>query len=166
MKCAYVLGLIDLDSFADYPRAHIDAAHEHARECATCGAALQLASALTTELAALPQPVPPPELAASVLARIARTESDGVIRGHVRPRTCPRSSTREITAWGTLSGALVAGVALAASVPFGHPMSIGMPVGVLPSASPTIWILILTVGLALYVVSMFSAVSGEKDRWH
>jgi hypothetical protein len=37
MTCAHVLGLIDAAPVADYPRAHLDAAWQHARECATCG---------------------------------------------------------------------------------------------------------------------------------
>ena len=47
---------------------------EHARQCATCGPALEAAAALTADLAALPQPAPPPDLAAVVLARIAQIE--------------------------------------------------------------------------------------------
>ena len=74
MTCTHVLGLIDAGPFADYPRAHLDAAWEHARQCATCGPALQAAAALTADLPALPQPAPPPDLAAAVLARIARID--------------------------------------------------------------------------------------------
>ena len=59
MTCAHVLGLIDSSPFGDYPRAHLDAAWRHARQCATCGPALAAATALTADLTALLQPAPP-----------------------------------------------------------------------------------------------------------
>ena len=74
MTCRHALDLIDAETFTDYPRAHLDAARQHARQCATCGPALEAATALTAGLVALPQPAPPPDLAAAVLARIARIE--------------------------------------------------------------------------------------------
>lgn len=72
MTCAHVLGLIDAGPFADYPSAHLAAAWEHATGCSTCGPARQAANAITAELTALPQPVPPSGLAESVMARITR----------------------------------------------------------------------------------------------
>jgi hypothetical protein len=74
MTCAHVLGLIDAAPFANYPAAHVDAAWDHARGCATCGPALNAATALATDLSRLPQPETPPQLAAAVLARIARLD--------------------------------------------------------------------------------------------
>src|SRR5688572_11629221 len=68
----HVLGLIDAGPFADYPSAHLAAAWEHATGCPTCGAARQAADAITAELTALPQPVPPSGLAELVMARITR----------------------------------------------------------------------------------------------
>jgi hypothetical protein len=72
MTCAHVLGLIDAGPFADYPSAHLAAAWAHATGCPTCGAARQAADAITAELTALPQPVPPSGLAELVMARITR----------------------------------------------------------------------------------------------
>ena len=74
MTCAHVLGLIDAGDFADYPREHLEEAWRHARQCATCGPALEMASRFTSGLAALPQPAPPRELLAGVLADIERIE--------------------------------------------------------------------------------------------
>lgn len=75
MTCAHVLGLIDAGPFADYPPAHLQAAGEHARLCATCGPALTSSLRLADELAALAHPEPPTHLAPAVLARIARLDT-------------------------------------------------------------------------------------------
>jgi hypothetical protein len=74
MNCDHVLGLIDAGPFADYPRAHLEAAWRHAGECATCGSALEASLVLTKELKVLARPAPPRELAPAVMARIARLD--------------------------------------------------------------------------------------------
>ena len=51
MTCAHVLDLIDASPLADYPSARLDAAWQHARHCATCGPALDAATALAGDLA-------------------------------------------------------------------------------------------------------------------
>ena len=74
MTCAHVLGLIDAGPFADYPPAHLESAWQHARQCATCGPAMEAATSLTIDLAALPQVAASPELTTTIPARIARTD--------------------------------------------------------------------------------------------
>jgi len=49
-------------------------------QCSTCGPALEAAAALTANLAALPQPAPPPDVTAAVLARITQID-----RAHSAP---------------------------------------------------------------------------------
>jgi hypothetical protein len=142
MTCAHVLGLIDAGPFADYPRAHLDVAWQHARRCATCGPALEAATALTTNLAGLPQPPAPPELTAAVLARIAQIErphfapaaemaetragfkTEGGIR--LQPdlagfETSRRalSGARDWPAWAAAPGGLAAGFVIALSMASG-----------------------------------------------
>ena len=114
MTCTHVLGLIDAGPFADYPRAHLDAAWQHARQCATCGPALEAAAALTADLAALPQPAPPPDLTAIVLARIARIEqADPAPAAAAMPEKA--LSTRDRSAWASALGGLAAGLAIVLS---------------------------------------------------
>ena len=120
MTCAHVLGLIDAGPFADYPSAHLEAAWQHARQCATCGPALEAATALTTDLAGLARPAAPPDLTAAVLARIARIE-----RPHPAPvaaempETTALSSPRDWSAWATAPGGLAAGLMIALSMASG-----------------------------------------------
>lgn len=138
MTCAHVLGLIDAGPFADYPRAHLDAAWAHARTCATCGPALQAADRLATDLAALPQLAPPPELAAAVIARIARVEAD-------EPAVLDRAPD-----WSPLIrvlGALAAGLAIALSTTSGA--EVGLDVKVT-------WASVAAAGLALYAAGLFA----------
>ena len=74
MNCSHVLGLIDAGPFADYPRQHRDAARRHALSCPTCGPALLASETIDMGLAGLPRPAAPRDLAAGVLARIARLD--------------------------------------------------------------------------------------------
>lgn len=142
MTCAHVLGLIDAGPFAGYPRAHLDAAWQHARECGTCGPALATAMALTTDLAALPQPAPPPDLAAAVLARVARIEQ--------LHATSDAREAANWSPWATALGTLVAAIAIVVSMQPGD----GTPI---PIA------LIVPASLALYVVGLFAPLR-EKRR--
>ena len=165
MTCAHVLGLIDAGPFADYSSAHLDAAWQHARQCATCGPALEAATALTTDLAGLPQPAAPPDLTAAVLARI--TQIDGPHRAPVAAETSETialSPTRAWPAWATALGGLAAGLMIALSMasgdgPLGNiaPPGVGaMTAGLLEMPSTTTWALVLAASLALYVAGLFA----------
>ena len=141
MTCAHVLGLVDAGPFADYPQAHLDAAWEHARQCPTCGPALQASDRLTIDLAALPHPVPPPDLTLAVIARIARVEEEPPV--HARAHD-----------WSpliTVLGGLAAGVAIALSTP-----SSGV-------AQHT-WMQVLAAGLGLYAAGLFAPLRGRPPR--
>jgi hypothetical protein len=118
MTCAHVLGLLDAGPFADYPRRHLEAAWQHARECATCGPAMELATELTRGLVALPQPTVPPNMTANVLARIAAlpvapAEAPNEISTARRTFAAARSGP----VWATAVGGLAASAALVVSVP-------------------------------------------------
>jgi hypothetical protein len=143
MTCAHVLGLIDAGPFADYPRAHLDAAWQHARQCATCGPALEAATRLAMDLAALPQPAPPPDLAAAVIARIARIE----------PPPALQSSARDWSIWITALGAFAACLALALWTPSGGGARIDI-----------MWALVLAAGLVLYAAGLFAPLGGNGRR--
>jgi anti-sigma factor RsiW len=156
MTCRHALDLIDAGPFVDGPRTHLDAALEHARHCATCGRALAAATALTADLTALPQPAPPRDLSAAVLARIVQIEPGVVATVKSTP-----SSTRDWSAWATLGG-LAAG--LAVILP-GHATAIelvslrgsGMTAGLtgLPGT------LAVAAGLTLYVAGLFVPLRGR-----
>jgi hypothetical protein len=160
MTCNHVLGLIDAGPFADYPPAHLNAAWEHARHCPTCGPALKAATALTADLAALPEPSPPPDLTATVLARIARI--DDLDPASVTARASePQASSRrrDWSLWPRL-GALAAGLAMVLAsgeapvniMPFS--MS-GMSPGLAGMPRTTVEAVMLAAGIALYVAGLF-----------
>ena len=170
MTCAHVLGLIDAGPFAGYPRAHLDAAWRHARQCATCGPALDAATALTTELAALAQPAAPPNLAADVLARIAQIEPVASVASG-RSETPAPSITRDWPAWATSLGGLTAGLAIVVAPPGGGTLikitssSVGgtaVGVGAMPSTVTAA--LVLAAGLVLYAAGLFGPLGGERER--
>jgi len=144
MTCAHVLGLIDAGPFADYPRAHLDAAWEHARTCATCGPALAAADRLARDLVGLPQPAPPPDLAAAVIARIARIEAEGPAIHDGAPDWSP---------WMTALGALAAGVAIALSTTSGGEVAIDAR-----------WAPVAAAGLALYAAGLFAPLGEKRPR--
>ena len=111
MNCAHVLGLIDAGPFADYPPAHRDAARRHAIGCPTCGPALLASETIDMGLAAMPQPAAPRDLAAGVMARIARMDERAT--ESVSARDVARSaSLRSYPAFAAVS----AGTALAIGV--------------------------------------------------
>ena len=143
MTCAHVLGLIDAGPFADYPRAHLEAAWQHARQCATCGPALATAARLAADLAAFPQPAPPPDLAAAVIARIARIEETPPVQ----------DAAREWSIWITALGAVAACVAIA----LWSPSAAGARFDVT-------WAPVLAAGLALYAAGLFAPLSGNGRR--
>ena len=162
MTCAHVLGLIDAGPFADYPQAHLDAAWQHARQCGTCGPALETAAALSTALAALPQFAAPPDLAAAVLTRVARGDA-------VQPATAA-PATPEWSPWVTTLGGLGAGLAIVLSVLGGDVIPIAITAGSgglagALSAMPVTatWAPVLAVSLALYVAGLFAPVGGQRS---
>jgi hypothetical protein len=127
MTCEHVLELVDAGHLAEYPRAHLDAAWHHARQCATCGPALDAATGLTRELEALIQPGPPPEFAATVLARLARTEPSQRSRPTIKKAAS--TATRMPHEWFASAAALGAlAVVLAIVLPMlaGEEMRLGM----------------------------------------
>lgn len=174
MTCTHVLDLIDAGPFADYPRAHFDAAWQHAHQCATCGPALEAATAITADLAALPQPAPPPDLAGAVLARIAQIDhAHSAPAGAAMPETRARSSTRDWTAaWAAALGGLAAGLAIVLSMPssdrapiqIASPRVGGMTAGLVARPSTTTEALVLAAGLVLYVVGLFAPLGGRKSQ--
>ena len=171
MTCTHVIDLIDAGPFADYPRAHLDSAWEHARQCATCGPALQAAIALTTNLRALPSPAPPPYLAGAVLRRIAQI--DQADSSHAPAMHEPRTafSTRDWSAWPTALGGLAAGLAIVLSMPpdgvaidIASPRVGGLTAGLVAMPSTTQGALILATGLVLYVAGLFTPSLGRSRR--
>ena len=171
MTCAHVLGLFDAGPFADYPRAHLDAAWQHARQCATCGPALEAATALTVDLAALAQLAPPPDMTGAVLARVARIEQARSAAAEETPATGTVLERAGWSVWVTMLGGLVAGTAvLLAMLPgdwapfYIAPVSIGEMRGGLFAMPPlTIWTVVLAAGLGLYVGGLFAPL-GRSDR--
>jgi hypothetical protein len=173
MTCAHVLGLIDAGSLADYPGAHLDTAWQHARQCATCGPALEAATALTTDLARLPQPAPPAELARTVLARLARIEAaQSASAATVTQETRGRSDTHDWSPWATSLGSLAAGFAIVLSMPPGGGALIditsprvGVAAGVVAMHVTSTWTLVLAASLGLYVVGLFAPLRGKGRRY-
>ncbi len=165
MTCRHVLGLIDAAPFADYPRAHLDAAWRHARQCPTCGPALEAGTTLTADLAALPYPAPPPDLAAAVLARIAQSEPTVPARGTAAVEAITSPSVPAVwPAWATAFGGLAAAITAVVSTPLGRGAAIDVPwlrppalsAGLVPLPSITVTALMLACGLAIYVVGLFT----------
>src|SRR5262245_27783132 len=112
MTCKQVLGLIDAGQFVNYPTAHLEGARQPARQCDSCGAGLDAATALTTNLDPLPQPASPPDLAAAVLERISRIEERlPVARPAFAAKTRRPSSVRDWSTWAIVSGGVAAGLA-------------------------------------------------------
>jgi hypothetical protein len=172
MTCRHVLGLIDAGPFVSYPPAHLEAAWRHARRCATCGPALKAATALTSDLAALPKAaLPPPDLAAVVLARISRIEEE---RRPVATATfdaeAQPSSARDWSTWSsgaTVAGGAAAGLAFVLStIVNSTPLDIALLSVRLTSlfAGPptSSWSLILAAGLVVYVIGLFAPVARGK----
>jgi hypothetical protein len=170
MTCTHVLGLIDAGSFADYSRAHLDAAWEHARQCATCGPALRAATALTAELGSLPQPSPPPDLTAAILARVARIEAATPAPAAMMEARAP-SVARDWSSWATALGGVATGLAIVWSTLRGDGAPIdnalpgvhGITAGLVAMPSTTTGALVLAAGLVLYTAGLFAPL-GDRSR--
>ena len=154
MTCTHVLGLIDAGPFADYPRAHLEAAWRHARQCPTCGPALETATRLTADLHALADPAPPPDLARVVLARIAQVDEEHAVPVGLAPAG-NRLSVGDWSVWASAGGSLTA-FAIAGSMPAAGVMRILIE-------SPATQALVLGAGLILYVAGLFAPL-GRKNR--
>jgi len=170
MTCTHVLGLIDAGPFADYPPAHLEAAWRHARQCATCGPALEAATALTAGLAALPQLAPPPDLSAIVMARIGQiVPIDHAPAVAVTPEIQAPAGTHDWSAWATVGG-LAAGLAMVlwTLVADEAPMDVTWPrvrwsaAGLIATPSTATAALGLATGLVLYVVGLFSSIRKRR----
>ena len=157
MTCNHVLGLIDAGTFAGYSRAHLDAAWRHARQCPTCGPALDASFALGESLAALPHPAPTYDMTKSVLARIERIEQVRPAAA-IAPTAEPGmlSSLRDWPAWAMAFGAVAAALAQAKDA--------GTTVGLLSMPSTITWALPLTAGLALYAAGLFAPLHRRSRR--
>jgi hypothetical protein len=154
MTCTHVLGLIDAGPFADYPRAHLEAAWQHAHQCPTCGPALETATQLTADLRVLAQPAPPPDLATVVLARVARVDEKYAAPVGVAPDG-NRLSVGDWSVWASAGGLMTAS-AIAGTMPAAGGMRILIE-------SPATQALVLIAGLILYVAGLFAPL-GRKDR--
>jgi hypothetical protein len=164
MTCAHVLGLIDAGPLADYPRAHLEMAWRHARECATCAPALQAAAALTAGLETLPRPAAPLDLEAIVMARIARVERDRQPAAAAAASATSGGHWMSWPIWTTVLGGVAAAVSIVTTM---RPIDLASPKvgGIAASlvAMPPIGTsaLILTAGLVLYVAGLFGSI---QDR--
>ena len=169
MTCRHVLGLIDGGPFVDYPRAHLDAAWEHARHCRTCGPALAASETLTRALQALPQLTASRDLTSGVLARIAAVEIP--VMEHAIPAAArPHIAGTDSWEWASHAAAIAATVAAAALISSG---AIPIPesasreglmramIDVPPIANGT---LALAACLALYSFGLFAAGAAGRER--
>lgn len=171
MTCAHVLDLIDAGMLADHPRAHLDAAWQHARECGTCGPALQVATALTTDLAGLPQVAAPSDLYKGAMARIAQIEavnSASIVAG--APPTALPSHTRDWAEWVAFGG-LAAGFASVLWSPFVDGATsgaeslraVGVMAGSFALPSSVMSTIFLVAGLVLYLAGLFAPLMGPRE---
>jgi hypothetical protein len=166
MTCAHVLGLIDAGPLAGYPPAHLAAARKHAETCPECGPALAMAGDIAQGLVDWPEVAPPADLAAVVMARLARvdearaTAADAMpARAHDRAATWAGVATAlggltagAALAWAAATGGAslirVAGPGLGAVATGGAPWPATLPEGLMLAAS-----------LGLYVVGLFAPVA-------
>ena len=154
MTCAHVLALIDAGPFASYPRAHMDAAREHAIHCPTCGPALTMMRELETDLAQFGEPAAPPDFRTAVLSRIAETEAARSVQSEVAP------GWQRWPAWAAAFGGATALLAIQSmaspEVSVFNPRSgtIAASLIAVPPAEPAV--VMLAIGLALYAKGLFS----------
>ena len=177
MTCRHVLDLIDAETLTDQSREQLDAVRQHAQQCATCGPALQAATTLTAGLVALPQLGPPPDLAAAVLARIARIDGEGDRAESASRAVKEQAATHDRPMWAGLAG-VAAGVVLVLSTPLTEsattaialPAVRGITGNLVAMPSTMAGVLALAAGLSLYAAGLFAPVSqfarrhGEKTE--
>lgn len=155
MNCPHVLGLIDAGPLADYPQSHLEAAYAHARQCATCGPALEAAVSLSGALRSLPRPVPASEFTSRVMARIDALEQKDVVPA-VQPETIVETMAATLSPWANAAGLAASIVAvlwsMASSSGEESLGAMGMTISVTPAAMP-----LLAAGLIVYVAGLFNA---------
>lgn len=164
MTCRHVLGLIDAGPSADYPRAHLDAAWQHARACPTCGPALKASRALAVDLSALAQPAPPVDLAPAVLARVRQIRRAAAAEGETVVRR------RDWTMWIAPAGGFAATLAIALSIPSGARAPLDVPLATLsatfagvdlvPSTSGALFV--FAAGLGIYVAGLLAPLARTR----
>ena len=172
MTCGHVLGLIDAGPFADYPSAHLAAAWEHARHCATCGPALQAGTAMTAQLSALPQPVPPSGLAESVMARIARIPETVASDAPTPLRETASARPHDPWAWAPAASVLSAALAIVLLFQSGEAARDGLwsartpslTAGMLAMPELTSGTLALVVCLLVYAAALFAPLRRQPVR--
>ena len=155
MTCAHVLDVIDAGPMVSLAPGQLDAARDHADRCAACGSAWAAAAALTSQLAALPEPDVPSDLSKAILARIARID-DRATRDEHAPAW---------PGWVAALGGAVAGAALLVSIAaaWQTPLALVSPrlgglttgVATLPVTGPAG--IAFAIGLLLYVTGLFAA---------
>jgi len=152
MTCNRVRGLIDAGPFADYPPPEVEAAWRHAGKCAACGRALAVSTSLAADLMALPRPMPPPDLSATVMARIARLDAAAADSVPAR-RSAAWPAAAAIVTGGAAAGVAVA-VGLQGSITDASALRdlVGVPLAA--PASPE-GALALLAALGLYVAGLF-----------
>jgi hypothetical protein len=116
MTCTHVIGLIDAGPFVDYPSEHREAAWRHARQCATCGPALDAVDAVTSSLRVLPDPILSRDLTADVLARVAAVEQ---ARGAMPAPAMVTAPATSRAVWVSGSATALAAAAAAALIASG-----------------------------------------------
>lgn len=158
MNCAHVLDLIDAGPFVDVAREQIEAAHAHARQCHTCGPALDASTSLTVDLRAIPEPgTPPLDLASVVMARIAQIAEV--------PTPTATARTRNWSGVATVVGGMAAGVAIVATTPIGPEVIAGLFTprgggvnGLALMPATLSGALTIGAGVVLYVTGLFGVV--------
>jgi hypothetical protein len=168
MTCSHVLDVIDAGPFADVPHEYLEAARQHAHDCANCGAALATSKALTAELTSLAQPAAPPDLAAAVMADIARLEQRYPVPAGRSSRKDP-AGTRGWSAWTTAAGGVAGGLATVLSTPGGNAalsnialLKVGVMAGGGVGTPPTTSVIVLGAALVLYAAGLFASISARR----
>jgi len=164
MTCAHVLGLIDAGPLAGYPPSHFAAAWRHAETCPECGPAMAMAGEIVQGVSDWPDVAPPIDLAAVVMARLARVDE---AREAETVETPARGRAAAWAGVATALGGLTACAALAWSAATGGASLVrlaGPGLGSVATSGAT-WPAtlpegaLLAVSLGLYVVGLFAPVA-------
>jgi len=159
MTCRHALDLIDAGPLMDTPAYHLDAARRHADQCPACGSALDMATALASDLTTLAEEPPLPELAQGVMARIARLD-DTPATARARQRATARASRSPGFGVATV-GAIAAGIGAILSGRAGLP-DLGIElIGPVGPTTMTAGVITLAYGLLLYIVGLFATVGAR-----
>ena len=110
MTCKQVVALIDTLPLSGWPVDQREAAKRHADNCVACRSALAVANAVDSELTRLPEVAVPPELAASIAARLARLDEEPAAGSSVESRASTKTTRSESLAWAAALGGFVVGL--------------------------------------------------------